>query len=618
MRQKPSNEPDEAKCDMNSSSPDGEKRMRVAVIGAGPSGLTTIKQLKEEGMEPICLEKEQHIGGVFYWAPHKNGVYDNTTLTISNALMSFSDYTEKQRFFMHHSQYLDYLRGYAEHYKLLDHICFGATVTRVSPQEGMWIVEWKIKDDVQKQWFDAVAICTGTHQKPRYPQIQGLQTFPSVLHTVWYKNNMTFKDKKVLCIGLGESGADIVREVSDVAEECVLGLRSLPCCLDRLQDNVHATDSFSTRSHHAIAPVFSFNARSMLGFESFFIRIYLVMLSLAMTVFSIARWPFMNLPLPSNGKDEFGQPLTRMKMRDLNTVRKKEADILLTSWRYFGGNNILNPHKFLTKNSTFVNNVLDGKIKVNASGIKAVKGGLVTFNNGEAYSPDIILCCTGYVDSFEFLDGVEVPGNDVRNLFKHAFHAQHEGRLAFIGWARPVSGGIPCCSEMVARYFASLLCGRCHLPSDLQAIILKEKELEEHAVSSSPELRAVVPSVVGFLDGIAKEIGCEFRAVEYWHSPLLLWKVWAGGLVASQYRLRGPHAASKQAKEAIMSKKVSMPSLYVLAFSWDYLVKGFCPSCAALSVRIDTMQHAFVANEKYLFGYSRPESKVLKQKMLTL
>eukprot|EP00894_Picocystis_sp_ML_P002211 jgi/Pico_ML_1/52728/g3394.t1 len=98
------------KGDKKPPSPVAEKRLRVAVIGAGASGLTTIKQLKDDGILPICLEKEQDIGGVFYWAPHKNGVYDNTTLTISNALMSFSDFTEKQRYFMHHSEYLDYLR----------------------------------------------------------------------------------------------------------------------------------------------------------------------------------------------------------------------------------------------------------------------------------------------------------------------------------------------------------------------------------------------------------------------------------------------------------------------------------------------------------------------------
>jgi len=38
---------------------------RVAVVGAGPSGLTTVKALLEEGHRPTCFEKASSLGGVF-------------------------------------------------------------------------------------------------------------------------------------------------------------------------------------------------------------------------------------------------------------------------------------------------------------------------------------------------------------------------------------------------------------------------------------------------------------------------------------------------------------------------------------------------------------------------
>ena len=37
---------------------------KVGVIGAGPSGLTTIKQLRDEGHEVVCFEKNAQIGGI--------------------------------------------------------------------------------------------------------------------------------------------------------------------------------------------------------------------------------------------------------------------------------------------------------------------------------------------------------------------------------------------------------------------------------------------------------------------------------------------------------------------------------------------------------------------------
>ncbi len=38
---------------------------RVAVIGAGSSGLTSIKCCLDEGLEPVCFESSDDIGGLW-------------------------------------------------------------------------------------------------------------------------------------------------------------------------------------------------------------------------------------------------------------------------------------------------------------------------------------------------------------------------------------------------------------------------------------------------------------------------------------------------------------------------------------------------------------------------
>lgn len=38
---------------------------RVAVIGAGTSGLASVKACIEEGLEPVCFERGQDIGGLW-------------------------------------------------------------------------------------------------------------------------------------------------------------------------------------------------------------------------------------------------------------------------------------------------------------------------------------------------------------------------------------------------------------------------------------------------------------------------------------------------------------------------------------------------------------------------
>lgn len=72
----------------------------------------------------------------------------------------------------------------------------------------------------------------------------------------------------------------------------------------------------------------------------------------------------------------------------------------------------------------------------------------MVFEDGEEVEADVVMCCTGYQDRFEFLS--EELGSDrinVRTLFKHSVHPDYDN-LALIGWARPASGGIPACSEL--------------------------------------------------------------------------------------------------------------------------------------------------------------------------
>ena len=72
--------------------------MNVCVIGAGPSGLTTVKQLLDEGHTVQCYERSSDVGGIWNRAaaPEADAAdmkgFDNLILTISIRLMSYSDF----------------------------------------------------------------------------------------------------------------------------------------------------------------------------------------------------------------------------------------------------------------------------------------------------------------------------------------------------------------------------------------------------------------------------------------------------------------------------------------------------------------------------------------------
>lgn len=64
----------------------------MAVIGAGPAGLATAKELLEEGHEVVCFERGEQVGGVFGYREEGGVVWESCRLTSSRALTAFSDY----------------------------------------------------------------------------------------------------------------------------------------------------------------------------------------------------------------------------------------------------------------------------------------------------------------------------------------------------------------------------------------------------------------------------------------------------------------------------------------------------------------------------------------------
>lgn len=92
---------------------------KVAIIGAGISGLLTCKYVVAKGLTPIVLESKDQIGGV--WTK----TIQTTKLQSPKQLFQFSDFPwpdSVTQDFPTQEQVLEYLRSYADHFNLLNHI----------------------------------------------------------------------------------------------------------------------------------------------------------------------------------------------------------------------------------------------------------------------------------------------------------------------------------------------------------------------------------------------------------------------------------------------------------------------------------------------------------------
>lgn len=494
----------------------------VCVIGAGASGLVVMKELLDEGHVVTCFEKADRHGGLFNYGPNKGGVYDSTMLTISNNFMSFSSFPprdyETPRYWRH-TEYFEYLRQFGEKFHVLERISFGYEVLSVRKKDGKVLVEVQNSSGkVTERAFDAIAICVGAHQLPRFPDIPGRDDFKgSINHTFDYKNAEPYRGKNVLCIGAGETAADVVHEIATVANTCTLSLRHYPAIVSRYpgKNKAYPNDAYTSRMLHII---------------------------------------------PRSVQSKMRVKESKMVLKDPNAdpIRRVIAEWSLHE-KNFGS-------QFLTKSEVFIQDVASGKVDVNISGIKAITSNGAVFNDGSSVTVDAIICNTGYLDYFSFVKDVDI--SEARQLYRHMFHPALGASVAFIGWARPAEGGVPPCSEMQSRYFALICSGKRTLPppEKMEELIELENSAERVTFKDAQTVGTLVP-YVAYMDAMAELIGCKPKPMKLLRKPGLLYKYWAASLVNDQYRLVGPHADPEAAERVIRSLTVPRGVGEVIAFA---------------------------------------------------
>ena len=193
--------------------------MKIAIIGAGACGLTAIKCCRDEGLEPVCFEQENNIGGLWYFTgedrPNVSSVYRTTVINTSKEMMYFSDFPIPKEFppFMHNKYVMQYFQLYADKFDLYKHIRFQTKVLDIKPAQdyedtGKWELQYCRCDepsggDVKREVFDGVLVCTGHHWMTSWPTFPGMNNFSGVqMHSHSYKDHKPFEGKTVLVVGM--------------------------------------------------------------------------------------------------------------------------------------------------------------------------------------------------------------------------------------------------------------------------------------------------------------------------------------------------------------------------------------------------------------------------------
>ncbi|WP_280404895.1 flavin-containing monooxygenase [Nocardia brasiliensis] len=191
---------------------------RVGVIGAGPSGITAAKRLQDHGIPFDCFEASDEVGGNWYFK-NPNGMsacYQSLHIDTSKFRLAFEDFPVPADWpdFPHHSQLFQYFKDYVDHFGLREKILFDTVVTAAErASDGSWLVT---SNDGHTRRYDALIVCNGHHWDPNLPDYPG--EFDGVLlHSHAYNDPfepVDMRGKRVVVVGMGNSGLDIASELS--------------------------------------------------------------------------------------------------------------------------------------------------------------------------------------------------------------------------------------------------------------------------------------------------------------------------------------------------------------------------------------------------------------------
>ncbi|KAK6081522.1 hypothetical protein SCUP234_04727 [Seiridium cupressi] len=495
-----------------------ERKQRVAIIGAGISGLVSLKECLAEGIEADVLEGRPEIGG--QWAyqagPDEKGelqssMYDGVILNSCRDTTSFSDFPidpARHGDYFTHRQMHQYILDYAAHFSLRKHISLATKVLDCAQtEEGKWVVKFQqAGHQPEERTYDVLISATGINSLPIIPEFQGRDSFKGeFLHSHYYRTPGRFEGKRVVIIGAGSAAVDIASELA-------------PGCKE-----VH----FVTRRGTWVLP------RYVLGkpIEAWDSRVSQTWLPP-----SVGQW--LNTKL-------------------LNLVQGRHPKILQPE------------HGLMEQNSTirseFIERVRTGTIKVHRANVASFTETAVLLTNGETLEADVVISATGYKRERPYLPGNVLSDEDTpefeTDLYKLVVPARHEN-LYFVGYIEQ-PGPSPPAIEAQARFAVGAIAGRFSLPKGDTLL----KEIRDwqawHAKTFVRSERHVnTETYVPYIDSLLKPLGANptfgrllgqvFTSGHPLESLSVLSSVYFEITSSAQWRLLGHGKKPELAKETVL------------------------------------------------------------------
>ena len=464
--------------------------MRIAVVGAGSSGLITCKYLREvyPAGDIVCLEKGTSVRGC--WGDQRAD-FVSTSTKYTTQFSCFRRWSAEPapvpnfEEFYRGAEFGDYLEAFAKRFDLLPGIRFQTTLTRLERIGDRWRLHLSSGVEHTSEDFDAVFLCTGLVNQ-KVPLNSGpvrVVDDPSEV-----------RDQTVVVVGGGETATDIANQLAqpEHGNTVYLSLRSGVWVSPRYHP-IRGVPSDFLRNRLMLS--FDKSLRNRIGerFVTFRMR-FPGLLSRLFPGRSIGR-PSLSVAQRRQRSDW-----------DLRLKARARGPLFDT---------------FHNKGDDFLDTVAQGRLRIIGPPTDESWQEFFDFDRQRVSQiiPDVLIPAVGYRSRLGELSGGEFSMADFHHGCVHADPGSDSGSsnqtssgLFLIGFARPVIGNIPSISEVQARYAIGVLSSAWTIPAQLTT-----------ASTDGP----YVVEQFGYCDALAQEMDvlpslAKLRSVRLWLRILLV------------------------------------------------------------------------------------------------
>lgn len=368
---------------------------KVAVIGAGASGLCAAVNLKAAGVPFQVFERRAAVGGV--WQDNR---YPGAGVDTPNHLYSFSFASyDWSQYFVLRDELHAYFDSVADRFELREHIRFNTDVVSAvyDNDRQLWNLEVRNPDgSVTSHSANVLISAAGIFNPPAFPDIPGLDSFTGEKwHSAEWPAGKTVAGKRVLMIGNGATAMQVGPEIQNQVESLTIFQRS-----------PHWASPFEQFRKPIPEPIrFLFNEvplyrnwyRMRLGW-TYNDRVY-------DSLHKDPNWahPERSLNAVNDGHRAYFTDYIKRELGERGDL----LDKVLPSFPPFG--------KRMLMDNGWYRMLRNPKVELVDSAIERIEGNRVITRDGASHAGDVLLIATGF-NVLQFLSTYDLVGRSGRNL----------------------------------------------------------------------------------------------------------------------------------------------------------------------------------------------------------